>query len=256
MLYRLELRRLVMERFLIATLAFLFFAGPVSVAGETFDLLNSVDDTFTSIGSLGENTNNYTSVAAQFGKFPGAEDRERATFLRWALDIPRASQILTSTIDFTARSTKSVALTSPIHAIDKDNKWETAGGYNTTNYATGALVNAIPKSVAFVSYVAPTWNAESVYSTPDISILLQAVVDELGGSNEYDPLDSENKYVGFVVDIADGGYVGDKVRAAYTYDDVPAKAAELDVTFTPRGDRQFMGGNIVGSDGSVRFAAY
>ncbi len=223
------------------------------ILDPTFDLANSVDDTrrIQRYTPTTYDLNQPTYDMATFGRSQNAY--QFWSFARWATtSIPRASKILTSNISFKAYNSKSDTFNTTIWALQKDNKWETSNGFNTTSYVDGAALDAAPKystSVTWSSVAA--WTTGNWYDSPDISTILQLSVDDV----EYDPLGSEDKYVAFRIDQGDGVTGGTAVRNPDSYDYDPASAAELDVTFDPWAEVMLQGGFRLDSDG-LRYYGY
>ncbi len=219
------------------------------IIDPTFELGGSVDDTWAQDPAV-LNTNSYTSGSTYFGKHVNFWNRDQYAFFRWTIDLPRASKILAANMSCKAAQTQSGSFNTTIYGLEKDNKWEASGGFNTTNYANATdllAIAAMSTSSTWNSVAA--WTSGSWYDTADIADTVQAQVDELYGSNEYDPTHSENKYVGFYIDSGDGTYNPACIRGLYTYDNAPVAAAELDVTFDSWGTVMVQGGFRCDSDG-------
>ncbi len=222
------------------------------ILDPTFDLANSVDDTrrFQRYVPSTWDINEYAATMVTFGKSQNAY--QFWAYFRWASTLPRASKILTSNLSFAAYNSKSDTFNTAIWALQKDNKWETSNGFNTTSYANGPALDAAPKystSVTWSSVAA--WTGGSWYDSPDISTILQLSVDDA----EYDPTSSEDKYVAFRIDQGDGVTGGTAVRNPQSYDYNPPGAAELDVTFDPWAEIMVQGGFRLDDDG-LRYYGY
>jgi len=134
--------------------------------------------------------------------------------------------------------------------LQKDNKWEVSG-FTIGNYSDGDALAVILLSTAYDTWAIDTaWTANTWYDSDDISDSLQEAIDDY----EYDPLHAQDKYIG--IRVHPGDAAGDQFKNFYMYDYAAADAPEVDMTFTARGERQFMGIYIVDRDGNVRVRAY
>jgi hypothetical protein len=230
---------------------------PVSAWADsvTFELGNSVDDTYGANGSLGYNGNEVTGNDVNFGQFYLASNNwdERAYF-RWVLTIPKCSKISSSNISLQASGAHTAAFTSNIHylTISGSPAWRGANGFAVANYANGTALNAISESTATVSWSPAAQSLNTWYDTPNISTLLQSTIDN---PTDYDPANTTNKYIGFKIDEGNGAYAADKWRQEYSYNSGAANAAELDVTWTNRSAANF-GNYWQVRDGVVSYRGY
>ena len=226
---------------ILVSLALLLLASMAFGDSVTIDLANSVDDTEARRRSdeIGQGANFYTGTATQFGHIKvGGFNYDSWNYTRFALNIPRASKITAANLSFKSFNTRTQTFNTTIYGLLDDSKWRGSDGFHTDNYADAPALNAInhmSTSVAWNNVAG--WTADNWHDSPDISALLQDMIHEMGGTNEYNPLDSEDKYVGLKIDEGDGIWVSTasdwRVRAPYSYDGSPANAAELDVTYDP-----------------------
>lgn len=160
-----------------------------TVAGGTFN--NSANDIF--FGKSGALTLN-------------------SFFRRSSVPIPQAANIISATIALTSFATTAGALTVTISGNDEDNAAAptTYAGYNA-KVLTGATVDW---------NTSETWVAESAYTSPDISTIIQEIIDRPGWA-------SGNALMLFIKDNA-----GSVLRDVYSYDSTPAKSALLTITYT------------------------
>jgi hypothetical protein len=207
------------------------------VIDPTFDLAHSVDDTVGLTGFL--NANLFTDTNNAFGRLqPGAIDTKDFAYIRWILDIPRASKVTTANQSWRASLTESGSFTSQIYLLDQSGSpaWKTTGatgGFHTDQYADGtALLTIANDAVSSVAWTPVAWTPNTWYDSPEIKALVQAALD----SFDYAPLSATDKYVGFHVDDGDGPYNPPTRRVGYSYDFDPAFAPELDITYDPWGE--------------------
>jgi hypothetical protein len=205
---------------------------PITI-DPTFDLSNSVDDTsgWTQIGGPGS-ANQWSADNIMIGELTFISDYRADLYARWALNIPRASKITASNLSMKCSATYGgISFTARVYGLSGGGLWQNSNGFNTTNYSNGTALEAITKSSSYVTWSMSTWVVDTWYDSSNIASLLQEQVDDL---TNYDPSDSEDKYIGFKVDENDAALV--EWNQAYSYDWSAANAPELDVTYTPWGE--------------------
>jgi hypothetical protein len=227
------------------------------IIDPTFDLGSRIDDAEARrVASEADNGDNFAlNPFTMFGHIKtGGIDYNSWNYTRFALNIPRASKITASNLSFKAAGANAVAFNTTVYGLLDDSTWRTSDGFGT--YAHAVAINAIPHmntSVAWNGVAA--WTLNNWHDSPDISAIMQDMVDTVGGTSEYDPLDSEKKYAGLKVDDGDGAYGTNNVastwgrRAPHSYDSAPADGAELDITFDPWGSVMVQGGFRTDVDG-------
>ena len=222
---------------LIAMICSLLVSGKTLADSATFEMSNSVDDTRAWFSSTPSNANVPTESAAWFGKYTYLTvNYDIYSFLRWPFEIPRASKITASNISFKAAYSYSSSFNTTINylQISGSPAWRGANGFAVANYADGTAMLAISRSSTSVAWNGvAAWTAESWYDSPDISTLMQEVVNDLAN---YDPISSTDKYAGVYIDNGDGAYADNDTRSWYQYDSGAANATELDVTYDPWGE--------------------
>jgi len=124
--------------------------------------------------------------------------------------IPRGAKINSAYLTLVAYATQTAEATANIKGEASDN----AATFSTYSDFTGR-----PRTSAVVSWAMPSTSADASYNTPDISSIIQEIVNRAG----WNP---GNALVIFL-EYASGAY-----RTWYSYDGDPTKAAILTVTFT------------------------
>lgn len=130
--------------------------------------------------------------------------------------IPQGAKILSARLDLIASETTSDNAIARIYGVDADN------ASAATDYASaeGATL-----TTAYVDWSGlPAWTAESTYSSPDISSVIQEIVDRAGWA-------SGNAMVIYIKDNGTGAVDGTE-RKFYAYDGNAAKVAQLIVTYS------------------------
>ena len=196
---------------------------------KTYSLAASQDDT-RAISNAAD-LNQFTLVVVKFGRYEQlGGNYDVATFLRYALDIPRGAKIISAKLVFTAQADRTGAFNTYIARLDPAgaNAWEGVNGFHTDNYADATALLAISQDATQISYTPASWSAEGEYDSADITTLLQEQVDD----SAYDP-DSTN-YIGLYIDDGDGDYISigttSDERVPYAYDN-GSKDVELVVEY-------------------------
>ncbi len=126
------------------------------------------------------------------------------------IQIKQGATILSAEIAFTAKQSHSGTSDFWVygHATDDADNFQTGSGKDVTSR---------PKTSAAtkVSWSVPAWSTNQQYATPDISAIVQEIVDRGGWT--------EGNDMAFILD-------GDGVRKAYTVDGSAGKAAVLRIT--------------------------
>jgi hypothetical protein len=205
------------------------------IIDPTFDIAASLDDTYSRTQDI--DAQGPTSTFGLFGHTtvggPTGAHQHLTACVRYITGIPRASRFTASNFSFKAANTLTyVGWSAYVHKLNKDNKWEGANAFATSNYADGTAIEAIPKSSTYDTWaISATWTLDNWYDSDDISNMVELAHDD----PEYDPSDSEDKYVGFAVYL--GTSAGnDQWRSLWLYDNAAADAPELDLTYDPWGE--------------------
>lgn len=133
-------------------------------------------------------------------------------FRRSSISIPQGANITAATITLTSFATTAGALTVTISGNDED---------NATAPTTYAGYNAKVLTSATVAWnTSETWVAETAYTSPDITAIIQEIIDRPGWA-------SGNALMLFIKDNA-----GSVLRDVYSYDSTPAKSALLTISYT------------------------
>jgi hypothetical protein len=212
------------------------FSYPL-IIDPTFQIGIGVDDARGFISTSPGDANQYDVGNTDFGRYQQLGfNTDVYNWLRYSLDIPRASNITASNISYTAAFTTNGAFNTYFARLDPAGSpaWTNTGGFDRTNYSNCSALLAIVQDATQVSFAPPTWTAASPYDSPDIATLVQEQMDDL---LNYDPLVTASSYIGFYTDDGDGTYIvlgaTSDFRLAYAYESDPANDAELDVTFEP-----------------------
>lgn len=137
--------------------------------------------------------------------------REQLVGLRFKnINIPSGARITSATIDFTAEQSDSDATQLQIASLDIDD----APSFSHDAYT---LSNGTTTS-ASVSWTPESWSIGNVYSTPDLSTIIQAITDRSGWCG--------GQSLGFIVA---GNGAGE--RAAQSYNNNPGNAPILRVSY-------------------------
>ena len=152
------------------------------------------------------------------------------------VSIPKNATIDSAYIKFTAYTNKAAdTVRVKISCADADDQ-----AVPTT---CGQLA-AISRTTAQVDWdFADDWTADTQYTSPDIKTSIQEVVDR----TNWDPGNS------IMVLVDDDGSDASAWRDCYTYDDTPAKGAELEITWSMDEEVLIAAG---GDDGYVTTAAF
>jgi len=208
------------------------------IIDPTFDVAQGADDATTwNAAVLWDNTQ------WMFGAITFGDHKTLTAWAKWPLDIPRASKITSSNMSVKAMDTWGSDQTHYITCLQDDDKWTDGNGFNGTNYADKAALDAISTYTGNVGWVPGTWVVGTWYDSPDLSSLLQQRIDD----STYDPTDSENKHCAFSID--EGPDILGKAAKGHQYEDAPANASELDVTYDPWAEVMLQGGFRLDSDG-------
>jgi hypothetical protein len=154
-------------------------------------------------------------------------------FWKWPLTIPVGSTITSAVVQLRCSTADATGI-APVRlkALQADNKWESAGGFNTTNYANATALTNIPTQGPTISWDVPaSLTAGTWYSSPDISAIVQTRIDDLN----YDPLHPDRRFFGLRAyhDLGDTN----KYKVFYGVKTGPdnSSAAELVITYTAPG---------------------
>ncbi len=128
--------------------------------------------------------------------------------------IPKGATILNANIQFKAKKGASVPTETELYRVQASNQW-----YFDTSDPNKNL-DKIKKSGLHVDWDPGTWAAEDVITTPDISPLVQDLVNQASWSS--------GNSMAFVVKITDGAATGGE---AYSYDGRAANAATLTINY-------------------------
>lgn len=132
------------------------------------------------------------------------------------VDIPQGATIVSAKITLTANANQSgTTVNGILSAIDADNPSA------PTTYAALETATRTTASVAWDDIAA--WTTNTAYDSPDITTIIQEIVDRPGWS-------SGNALIVYLEDNSSSAVEG-AYRRAYTYDNSPAKAAKLYVSW-------------------------
>ena len=202
------------------------------VLDPTFELGNSVDDTWAKFRDGGADTNEFDTGHVTFGKYDEGTLYKHNGFVRFALDIPIGSTITAAKFHVKSHNNFAGAITCPIKCLIYDNKLALAPtGFDTTYLAAGANLRNIAVGSVEVDWEPEAWVTDTWYESPDFTAVMQEAIDHA----DYDPDHAENKYVGFRIYECDEAAGATTLRQFYSYDDAAANAAELIVTYTTPG---------------------
>ena len=225
------------KTFLIFTILAIFclwLSGHANAA--TYSCVHSNDDTvgMKNMAGAAYDVNSYTLAYTGFGRWASPNNQQRHAFIRYILDIPRASKVTASKITSTAQATNSIVFNTTIYGgvLSGSPAWKDGNGLSTTNYAncTALLTIALrATSIAWNSVAA--WTAESEYDTPSLNAIIQEFFDDYS----YDPMSATDKYVLIKFDDGDGDYTTLKTRNPYAYDN-GSKDTVLTITSEPWGE--------------------
>lgn len=151
------------------------------------------------------------------GKPFGSADGYRSSFLRFtSINIPKNAIITSAKLTFTARDTLSGT------AVNSTVKGEAAD--NPSAITSNANWDARTKTFASVAWNnIPAWTSGSQYDSPDISSIIQEIVNRSGWA-------SGNALLLF---WEDNGSTGGAGRTTQSYEANPAQAALLTITYLP-----------------------
>lgn len=174
------------------------------------------DDGWASVpaGSFSNSSDNFLC-----GDFNGA-NYKLASYSRFLnVTIPVGATIIAATMTFKAATTQSGGgLTARIRAVDADSP---TAPNNSTTY------NANARTTAQVDWSVPDMTSGTNYTTPDISAVIQEVIDRAGWA-------SGNAMMLYTEDPV-GNAAGTIYRRAVAYNTTPADAPKLDITYTAAG---------------------
>ena len=172
-----------------------------------------VEDGANDVFHTGEHSFVPTSLSIQIGStaFTGFIINP---VLMWSLPIPQASTINSAFIEFTGSSFLN------INSYDAD--FVALASDNAVMPTDDSEYHALTSGLASEVWTISTWTAEVVYSSSDISSLVQEVVDRPGWSY------GNNFLVWSPTNSANSG----NRNIAYSYNSNPAKAAVLNVDYT------------------------
>lgn len=204
-------RALLFFILLLTSLSFLsvFVIQPVKGASYS-QKVTALSDDAQAVGNPGGTFGLGTPLG--FGDFVGAN---MSISMRWLnLSMPRGSTILSANVTFYSYSTKTDDdVNTNIFGEDAD---------NATTFTDRADWDARNRTSSFVAWDAlPSWNLGSQYTTPDLTDIIQEIVNRTGW-------DRGNPIVIFVED--DGSDLL-AYREAYSRDNSPGFAPELTVTY-------------------------
>ncbi|MBN2584649.1 MAG: DNRLRE domain-containing protein [Planctomycetes bacterium] len=152
------------------------------------------------------------STTGEYIHWPYGSDGRRA-FLRWELDIPAGSTINSAYVQVKANQAYSTAGTVRLQAIDDDD----------CPAFTSSLPYAWSVDSNYVDWELGQWSADTWYDSPDLTDVVQAVVDMQGyGSGNYFGLRA--------------AWVSGSFRRVWTYDHASTDAPVLVVNYTPGGE--------------------
>ncbi len=127
-----------------------------------------------------------------------------------SMDVPQGATILSASISMTSDENRAGSDTDiTIYGEDDDNA-NTFGNVSTRT-----------KTTASVLYEPPTWVTGTVYTTPDLSTIVQEIVDRAGWN--------DGNSMAFIMETT-----GSK-RAAETYNSSPTQAPRLSITYQATG---------------------
>ena len=163
-----------------------------------------------------------------FGLSPGgvslAMGRDGFIYHAWLrfvnVTVPQAATITAATLVITGKNGESTAVELLIDGNDAD---------NAANPVSEAGFDAMARTTAAVAWdFSTTWTADVEFTSPDISTVIQEVVDRAGWA-------SGNALIVFVRN--DLGAGADNRRIGQTYAGAPAKSAKLNITYAGSGGK-------------------
>jgi hypothetical protein len=179
----------------------------------------------SSTNSTGVNGNgyNYSPGYQYFGYTSGCVYN---AYWRWEIDVPKGASITNAYVMIRSDWANVGDLSCEFSALVPDGRWNNENAFHPFNYPSGTALNDIPQQGTPVSWDnLPDWTLGTWYTSPDISTLVQARID----NPDYDPLDERGKYFGLVL-----AYVsGSSYRVSTQEPDDDSFTAQLYVEWTP-----------------------
>jgi len=145
----------------------------------TYNLANSVDDTYSATGTA--NSNYVASTWVLFGKVAG---EIYYSWYRYTLNIPVGSIINSSYLQFFATESTSGDMTNVYFTfldMTGDPAWQNANGFGTANYADGtALMGIKVDSTGYATWAAvPAWAINNPYNSASLNTMIQAMINDV-----------------------------------------------------------------------------
>lgn len=181
---------------------------PVCVSGCGLETISArvieADDDMEQFVDTGEMTpsGNRLSLGTEDG------NEQLAGFRFQEIIIPSGAEITSATIDFTAERSDTEVTQLQIAGLDIDDAPSISHDANTLSNGT--------TTSASVDWTPESWSIGDVYSTPDLSTVVQEIIDRSGWCG--------GQSLGFIVS-------GSGERAALSYNNNPGKAALLRVSY-------------------------
>ncbi|MBN2582334.1 MAG: hypothetical protein JXL80_04645, partial [Planctomycetes bacterium] len=155
---------------------------------------------------------------------------DRRAFMRWSIDIPSGSTIVSAYLKVKSEGGAGDANASTVRLqlVDSDS----CPSFTTNPHATSVSTSYVDWSVS------GTWTQDTWYTSPDISDLVQEFIDRAGYST--------GNYLGLRGIQQSGSW-----KRAYQYDNASADAPILEVTYTSGGSSNETPVADAGSDQNV-----
>ncbi len=127
------------------------------------------------------------------------------------VSVPQGANIISAKLRFRAEDDDDKSLTVRIYGENSDNATVFTGSYGTIKDRT--------KTSAYVDWAPSDWNRDSTYESPDISNIVQQIVNRSGWF--------ANSSMVLLIDPMSSN----EGRRFYSHDDNPGKAAQLEITY-------------------------
>jgi len=171
-------------------------------------------------GTWAEGNSQFIGTAVFTGHFGGAQGISNS-FYRFPLSIAHGSTINSAALTFTAFDNyTNSGVNTTIKAIADDN------AAAPTTYSDAESASRTTASVTWNAI--SNWSGSSTYASPDISAVVQEIIDRTGWSS--------GNYI--VLYWEDNGSTSSQYRRAIDYNASVSQAAKLDITYTVGGSAQ------------------